>query len=173
VTMTEATSDGDVVRGIESVSLSEGGYVAVYDENGLNGTLLGHTEYLPAGTHSDVVVPLREGAINESGDIHVVVHHDSNGNKEFDFRPPYSPSGGQADRPYTRFGQGDQPSIEVEVTYIGAGSETGAETEESLGALAVGDSVMTASQWNSDVGARSAALADPAQVRPPPLYTTG
>lgn len=99
---------------VQSVSLSQGGFVAVFDEDGTNGTLLGHSEYLPAGSHSDVVVTLDE-QINSDRTIRIVPHKDTNGNEQFDFQRPGS---GQVDRPYSTVSDGGIPGIEVSVTHI-------------------------------------------------------
>jgi len=131
--VTEATTDGESIQGIEQVSMSGGGYLAVYDEEGMNGQLLGHTEYLPAGTHSDVVIPLQYGEINETEKVHIVAHRDTDGNEQFDFRPPYE-GGDRVDRPYPGFGQGEQPSVVLEVTYLG---EEEAESDEAAPAVHV------------------------------------
>lgn len=118
IAVTEMTTDGDVVYGVEEVSLSDGGYVAVYDDDGLDGELLGHTTYLASGTHSDVVIPLQHGEITEDQTIRIVAHRDTNDNEEFDFRPPYDPDVSQVDRPYESISDDGQPGIEVEVTVL-------------------------------------------------------
>ncbi len=113
------TSDGQEVRGINEVSLSDGGFIAVYDEDGLDGELLGHTAYLEPGTHSNVEVPLQYGEIDRDRTIRIVAHQDTNGNEQFDFRPPRVPGEDQPDGPYESVADSDQPGIEVDVLFEG------------------------------------------------------
>ena len=122
VSVTGPTTDGDQVYGIEEVSLSEGGFVAVYGPNGVEGELLGTSEYLAPGTHSDITIQL-DGEINADAPIRVVPHQDTNGNGEFDFRLPYRPGSEATDQPYGSVSQGGQPGVEVEVTDLRTSSE--------------------------------------------------
>jgi len=126
-TVLEATSTGDQVR-IEGVDLSEGGFVAVYDDSegaGPDGKLLGHTRYLPPGSHSSVnaqngvVIPLQHGEITEDTEIRIVAHRDTDGNGAFGFAQPYRPGTSQRDGPYQPVADGADIGIGVEVTYIG------------------------------------------------------
>ena len=117
----DTTSDGESVF-INSASLSEGGFVAIYDGDSLEDDdtqLLGHSEYLPAGTHSDLRVPLQHGEINESKQVLLVVHRDTTGTGTFDFELPYRPGEGQADRPYDTVAEGGTIGVPVNVVYIG------------------------------------------------------
>lgn len=115
----EVTSDGDTIHEIEEVTLSEGGFVAVYDhEDGVNGSLFGHSRYLEPGTHTDLSIPLDE-EIRENRPVRLVVHQDTNDNQQFDFRQPFRPGESQLDRPYGSPTQGGQPGIEVRVYYRG------------------------------------------------------
>jgi flagellar protein FlaJ len=126
LSITEATSAGDSVR-IEGADLSDGGFIAVYDDadEGVNGTLLGHTEYLPPGPHDTVnsqtgiEIPLQYGEITDDTEIRIVVHRDTNGNEAFDFRGPYLPGTSQTDGPYHPVSDTGQFGEGVEVTYIG------------------------------------------------------
>ncbi len=113
----EVTTDGDVLMGIQEVSLSDGGFIAVYDEEGINGELLGHTEYIPPGSHSDVVVPLFEEIENDTT-LRLVVHRDTNNNQLFDFQQPHEPGENQVDRPYDSPSQDGQPGITVQVLHL-------------------------------------------------------
>ncbi|MFC6722566.1 type II secretion system F family protein [Halobacteriaceae bacterium SHR40] len=97
---------------VQEVSLSEGGYVAIYDSDGVEGELLGYSEYLAPGTHSNLNIALQEGSISRDQSIRIVTHQETNGNDRFDFRP----GGNQADQPYPSLGQADQPGVEVEAT---------------------------------------------------------
>jgi len=116
----QVTSTGDSIEGIDEVSLSDGGFIAVYDQDGLDGELLGHTEYLAPGTHSNVTVPLQYGEIDRDTTIRIVAHQDTNDNERFDFRPPLVPGESQPDGPYESVADSDQPGIEVEVMFIDA-----------------------------------------------------
>jgi len=120
--------DNGVVQSFDEVSLSEGGFVAIYaDErggDGINGTLLGTTGYLSPGTHTDLRIRLDERQGNgtawdrlrseaENGDVidlRLVPHLDTNGNKNFDFEQPYT-KGGQVDKPYGTPEEGGEPGV--------------------------------------------------------------
>jgi flagellar protein FlaJ len=115
----EGTTDGSAVFEIDKVSLSDGGYIAIYGaDDGINGTLLGHTEFLPPGTHTDLVIPL-DNEITEDRSVRFVVHQDTNGNEEFDFEGPYQPAGNQPDRPYSSPTEEGEPGLEINLLYIG------------------------------------------------------
>jgi flagellar protein FlaJ len=114
-----AVTDGDRISNVESVELSEGGFVAVYDDSdgeGIDGQLLGHTGYLPPGTHENVVIPLQNAELTADTDVRIVVHHDTNGDERFGF----AQSGpGQVDRPYEPLSDGAAPGVTVTVQYLG------------------------------------------------------
>jgi flagellar protein FlaJ len=104
-------NDNGVLESFDEVSLSDGGFIAVYDDSdgdGINGTLLGHTEYLDPGTHTDLAIQLNESKLsgNISGmqgqtiDLRLVPHQDTNGNGSFDFQQPYLDGQPQTDGPY-------------------------------------------------------------------------
>jgi len=120
VSVVGPTATGDEVR-IDGVSLSDGGYVAVYDEDGFEGELLGHTGYLPPGSHSDVRIPVSEGAITEDRTVRIVVHRDTDGDQQFEFEQPYEPDTTQVDRPYDTISDSGEPGVSVEVVYLGSG----------------------------------------------------
>lgn len=122
IAATQTTTDGQQLYGVEEVSLSEGGYVAVYDVNGLEGELLGTSQYLPPGSHSDVVITLHQ-EIDTDTPIRLVPHRDTNGNEVFEFQPPYRPGESQLDRPYETVSDDRQEGIEVRVSRIGSDSE--------------------------------------------------
>jgi len=113
----DTTSTGGEIQ-IEGASLSEGGYVAVY-EDGLDGELLGHTEYLPAGSHSNIRIPLQNGEIRDTTELRIVAHRETNGNNVFDFLLPYVPEESQVDRPYSTISDGGEPGVTVNVRYTG------------------------------------------------------
>ena len=120
ISVLEPTSTGDSVH-VASATLSEGGFVTVYDEEGLGeeGELLGHTTYLEPGTHESLQIPLQNGQISEDRDIVIVAHQDTNANERFDFVHPYQEGANQVDRPYESISDRGTPGVEVKVTYIG------------------------------------------------------
>ncbi|OAQ54743.1 hypothetical protein HTG_04045 [Natrinema mahii] len=90
-------SDGDAVT-VADVSLSEGGFVAVYDGVAVDAdpdAVVGVSNSLAAGDHENVTVDLDE-PLNESGPIVAVAHHDTDGNEAFG----YAESDGEDDVPY-------------------------------------------------------------------------
>ncbi|MFC6726600.1 ferritin-like domain-containing protein, partial [Halobium palmae] len=110
----DQTSDGSSVT-VASASLPEGGFVAIHDSSLLDGNVLGSvvgvSEKLDAGTHSDVMVHLYadvpgqdfggQSSLEEDQTLIAMPHYDTNGNGTYDFVS----SGGEADGPYTKDGQ--------------------------------------------------------------------
>ncbi len=121
----EVVIDGEQLTNLEEVSLSEGGFLAAYgQEDGINGTKLGHSEYLPPGSHSDVRIPIDSDALEEVKDqqnaddgdeirVRLVPHKDTNGNERFDFEQPYLPGEDQVDKPYGTPSAGGSPGLDV------------------------------------------------------------
>ncbi len=114
--------DDNTLQSFDEVSLSEGGFVAVYantDDQGINGTLLGHTGYLAPGTHTDITIQLDDGNLSslrqqvrdDEIPLRIVPHLDTNGNGTFDFQQPYQETGGQVDKPYATPDAGGSPGI--------------------------------------------------------------
>ena len=101
-------SDGETIT-VEGASLSEGGFVAVYDEDGLDGELLGVSAYLPQGSHSDIVIEL-ESEVADGQTVRIVPHLDTDGNGEFGFDPADT---GGVDRPYDTVSEGGEPGVTV------------------------------------------------------------
>jgi hypothetical protein len=101
------TSNGSSVT-VEEVSLSDGGFVAVYDESG---DLVGHSEYLSAGTHEDVTVSL-DDELSGDATLEATAYCDTDGDETFD-----SPCecGDDADDPYTDGGTEVSDTAEVTV----------------------------------------------------------
>jgi PGF-CTERM protein len=94
-TLSDQTGVGDTVT-VDSVTLSEGGFVAVQNVSGANpGAVRGVSTYLGPGSHQDVTVQLEEPV---SGDTELVAqaYTDSNADRTFD----YVTSGGETDTPY-------------------------------------------------------------------------
>ena len=92
VTFTEQTMDGDAVV-VDSVSLSDGGYVVVRQQT-QDGTVVGHSQYLEAGTHRDVRVELDDTYADEM-ELFAVAYVDSDGDAAFD-----GPDATEPDSPY-------------------------------------------------------------------------
>ena len=111
-----AVSTGEAIT-VPSASASEGGFVVAYDD-GVNSTELGHSAYLPPGTHQDVLVPLDE-PVRDNRTITLAVHRDTNGNEQLDFAAPYLPARSQIDGPYPPIADRGSPGVEVEVVYVG------------------------------------------------------
>jgi hypothetical protein len=86
--------DGTLVT-VESVGLSDGGFVTVRKESA-TGALVGVSKYLPAGTHADVLLRVQE-PVRRGRTYVVVVHRDTDGDATFDWET----SGGEEDVPYT------------------------------------------------------------------------
>lgn len=88
---------------IRSVTLSDGGFLAVYDSAFLNGdnvttpmeSLRGTSGYLTAGKHTMIDITLDNPYIND-GAIIVVPHQDTNDNEKYDFVT----NNGSVDSPY-------------------------------------------------------------------------
>ncbi|MFD1562712.1 CARDB domain-containing protein [Haloarchaeobius amylolyticus] len=90
-------SDGEQVT-IANVSLSEGGFVAVYDGVTVDAdpaAIVGVSEYLEPGNHQNVTIDLDE-PLAASGPLVAAVHLDTNDDEEFE----YAESGGEEDVPY-------------------------------------------------------------------------
>jgi flagellar protein FlaJ len=120
-----AVTDGDRISNVDSVDLSEGGFVAVYDDSdgeGVGGQLLGHTGYLPPGTHSNLIIPLQNAELTEDTDVRIVVHRDTDGDRRFGFTPPSRVEAGGIDRPYEPLSDGAAPGVTVTVEYLGNGN---------------------------------------------------
>ncbi|RBI63324.1 hypothetical protein DMJ13_01930 [halophilic archaeon] len=125
ITINEQRSDGEQIV-IESVTMSEGGFVAIHDQSLLEGEVIdsvrGNSVYLEAGTHENVTVTLAE-PINESQPLIAMPHLDTNDNQVYDFVI----GGGDVDGPYTSAGEAviDQANVTV-----GAPTEEAQPTEE-------------------------------------------
>ncbi|MFA9417843.1 CARDB domain-containing protein [Natrinema sp. HArc-T2] len=90
-------STGEQVT-IANVSLSEGGFVAVYDGVAVDAdpdAIVGVSDYLEPGDHQNVTIDLDE-PLAASGAVVAVPHHDTNDDETFQ----YVDSGGEEDVPY-------------------------------------------------------------------------
>lgn len=97
VTIENQTTNGSMVT-VQSLTLSEGGYVVIHDarrmDSGLARNIIGVSTYLDPGTHENVTVTLfdvpgydfGENA-HLMGDVQVFVslHHETNGNRTFEY----------------------------------------------------------------------------------------
>ncbi len=111
-----ATTDGNVVFNVDSVSVSQGGFIAVYEksDSGNNrGELLGRTAYLEPGKHNNIGIPLFVD-LDSTTDVQIVAHQDTNGNEQFDFR-----DGVGIDRPYQPLSDGGTPGDSVTLEFLG------------------------------------------------------
>ena len=98
VTMADQPSSGTSVV-VDRVDVSEGGFVAIHDATLLDGdalgSVVGHSEYLSAGVHEDVVVNLDE-RLTSGQTLVAMPHVDSDANEGYTFVE----SNGSADGPY-------------------------------------------------------------------------
>lgn len=95
VTFEDQSTTGETVT-ISSVTLSEGGFVAVQNSSGASDDAIrGASTYLSAGTHEDVTVQL-DPAIESDTELVVQAYTDANGDRRFE----YDSSGGEEDLPY-------------------------------------------------------------------------
>ena len=91
ITFADQTITGDEVT-VDSVSLSEGGYVTVRARS-VGGEVVGHTEYLPAGEHENVRIELTS-TYSQEMELYAVPHLDTDGNERFGY------TGGSVDDTY-------------------------------------------------------------------------
>lgn len=88
---------------VKSVTLPQGGFVAIHNESFLRPwgdptqTLLGHSQYLDAGTHQNVLVELANGSTEQEQTLVAVPSRDTNANQAYD----YVQTDGFRDVPYT------------------------------------------------------------------------
>ena len=127
----DQTMDGDMVV-VASVTLPEGGFVVIHDDalndGDATGSVVGVSEYLEAGTHTDVNITVQvmtnggndTGGTNNTGNEITLIampHMDTNNNQEYDFVD----SNGQDDGPYTETVGGGAVTDEARVTMDGQG----------------------------------------------------
>ena len=81
------TSDGTTIT-VASVTLPAPGFIAVHaNADGGPGPVIGHSDLLPAGTSTDVVITLDQ-PLTATDMVFPMVHIDMNGNGEYEFAPP-------------------------------------------------------------------------------------
>ncbi len=80
-------SDGTTIT-VASITLPSPGYIAVHGNlDGGPGPVIGHSDLLPAGTSTNVVVTLDE-PLGATDMVFPMAHIDVNGNGEYEFMPP-------------------------------------------------------------------------------------
>ncbi|MFC6975125.1 hypothetical protein ACFQL1_11365 [Halomicroarcula sp. GCM10025709] len=107
VSFADQTTDGTTVT-VESVNVSEGGFVAIHNESLLDGdavgSVVGVSEYLAPGNYTNVTVTLfdvpgasfNETELTENQTLIAMPHLDTDGNETYDFVS----SDGAVDGPY-------------------------------------------------------------------------
>jgi PGF-CTERM protein len=99
VSMENARVDGNTVV-VDTIDLSEGGFVTIHDSSlfagDTLGSVVGTSQYVEAGHHHDVEIQLDE-PLTESQTVVPMAHKDTNDNEEYDFIE----SEGADDGPYT------------------------------------------------------------------------
>ncbi len=81
------SSDGSSIL-VASVTLPSGGFIAVHaSADGAPGPVVGHSDLLPAGTSTDVVVVLDE-PLAATGVLFPMAHIDMDGDGVYTFAPP-------------------------------------------------------------------------------------
>ncbi|MFB6079224.1 MAG: PGF-CTERM sorting domain-containing protein [Halarchaeum sp.] len=118
VTFANQTSGGTTVT-VDSVTLPDGGFVAIHDASVTDGNVLGSvvgtSAYLDAGTHENVTVRLDEPLSDLGAQTLVAMpHKDTNGDRAYAFVA----SNGETDGPYTSDGSAvvDAASVDVSAT---------------------------------------------------------
>ena len=122
VTFENQTTDGTTVV-VESVTLSDGGFVAIHNsslfDGNVIGSVIGVSDYLGPGTYEDVEVTLYDvpGAnynvdrLPADEELIAMPHLDTNGNETYDFVA----AGGGVDGPYTEDGSAVIDTAQVTV----------------------------------------------------------
>ncbi|WP_231185715.1 hypothetical protein [Haladaptatus sp. DYF46] len=124
VTINDQQSDGETLV-ISSVTMQEGGFVAIHDQSLLDGnvvgSVLGNSVYLEPGTHENVSVTLAR-PINDTETLIAMPHMDTNSNGVYDFVI----GNGTVDGPYTANGEAvvDDAQISVGEEGPAMGNET-------------------------------------------------
>jgi len=99
---------------VDSASLSKGGFLVVHDDS-INGTVLGRSEYLAPGAHTNVTIET-SADLRPGQKLVIVPHLDTNDNRRYDYHPPpWIPSEDAVDEPYSPLASGSTPGDLVEV----------------------------------------------------------
>ena len=107
VTVADQTSDGSAVT-VSSVTLSDGGFVAIH-RNNASGTVVGSSDYIEAGSASDVEIAL-DTPFDGDATVVAMPHQDTDGDETYEFE-----FGSSVDAPYTANGSAVTDSAEVSV----------------------------------------------------------
>ncbi|GAA0667741.1 hypothetical protein ACFQDG_06995 [Natronoarchaeum mannanilyticum] len=125
VTFEDQETDGSTVT-VDSVNVSEGGFVTIHDSSLLEGatfdSVVGSSEYLEPGEHEDVEVQLYDeetvpgaefdqDALEDNQTLIAMPHLDTNGNESYDFLE----TDGEEDGPYTEDGEAVVDDAEITV----------------------------------------------------------
>ena len=127
IQFTDQRANGSAVT-VESVTLPEGGFVAVHSESYLRPwgdptqTVLGHSQYLPAGTHQNVSVELTNGSTTQGRSLVAVPSRDTNANQNYD----YVETDGFRDVSYTVDGE----TVSDQAAVGGSGSSNSDSTQD-------------------------------------------
>lgn len=98
---------------VNSAAVSKGGFIALH-KGSASGPVAGHSEYLEAGSHRDIRIPLDDPLHRGEHTIVAMPHHDSDGDMEYNF-----PS---TDEPYTS--SGDAVTDYATVTSLNEDTQT-------------------------------------------------
>jgi len=142
VTFDDQETDGSTVT-VESVNVSEGGFVTIHDSSLLEGatfdSVVGSSEYLEPGEHEDVEVQLfddetvpgaefDQDALEDNETLIAMPHLDTNDNETYDFLE----TDGEEDGPYTEDGEAVIDDAEITVVDDDADEATdGEETDDA------------------------------------------
>jgi hypothetical protein len=127
IQFTDQRANGSVVT-VESVTLPQGGFVAVHNESYLRPwgdptqTVLGHSQYLPAGTHQNVSVELTNGFTTQGRSLVAVPSRDTNANQNYD----YVETDGFRDVSYTADGE----AVSDQAAIGGSGASDSSSTQD-------------------------------------------
>ena len=107
VTVDAPTASQETIT-VDSVSLSDGGYVVIYQQE-VGGDVVGQSAYLGPGTHKDVEIAV-DGSLERGRSIVVVPHMDTDDDQTLSYD-----AGFERDRPYPAPGQGEFVTVELDV----------------------------------------------------------
>lgn len=96
ITFEDQQQDGTSVT-IETVTLSDGGFIVITDSSGEQ---LAVSEYLEAGTHENVTVEQKGNETKLIGQLTATVHQDTNADEAY----AYTDTDGEEDQPYLKDG---------------------------------------------------------------------
>lgn len=158
VTFDNQTTDGTTVV-VKSVTISEGGFIAIHNASLLDGNTLGSvvgvSEPLSAGTHENVEVTLfdvpgqnfSEGmTLEENQTLIAMPHFDSNSNGVYDFIT----SNASEDGPYTANGSAVVDSASITIDDEADDADNDAEDGDDLGQNTEADDVDELGQNDED-----------------------